>query len=57
MRRAASFALIYHLVESESRVHLAVVLGVGVEEITPQRLFELSRTLLWEGFKPSRGSE
>ena len=27
-------------------------LALSKDEITPQRLFELSRTLLWEGFKP-----
>lgn len=27
------------------------------EDITPQRLFELSRELLWEGFKPEVASE
>ena len=45
-----------------SRVHGIVTLMMACDfseslplaknEITPQRLFELSRTLLWEGFKP-----
>jgi len=47
--RAATFALIHHLVESESRVHLAPVLGVQAEEITPglveERMPELQSRL------------
>jgi AcrR family transcriptional regulator len=31
-------------------------LPLPAEEITPLRLFELSRTFLWEGFKPSKGT-
>jgi AcrR family transcriptional regulator len=48
-----------------SRVHGIVTLMMACDfreslplpktEITPQRLFELSRTLLWEGFKPANG--
>ena len=30
------------------------VLPLAMEEITPLRLFELSREFLWEGFKPHR---
>jgi AcrR family transcriptional regulator len=48
-----------------SRVHGIVTLMMACDfseslalprhEVTPQRLFELSRTLLWEGFKPVDG--
>lgn len=50
-----------------SRVHGIVTLMMACDfreslalpeaEITPQRLFDLSRSLLWEGFRPATGGE
>ena len=52
-----SFVEIFVKARDALAVDFGEALPMPRKEITPQRLFELSRTLLWEGFKPSRGPE